>query len=235
MAHAVARHSSEKLSLGIFLTVASQLAFQVFQVYVRRKQGPTQGRGPGGGAQGIPVAWYATVASLRSSHTASDASNLSRPKLMKGGRSMQCICTCSMQCHREASRAYMEGSRGSARFLALSSSFSLPSSSAPFVHVPQFPIGFCMIAWLHAHRGQPQRGGYGMSNARGGYGGRGGGGRGGGGGGPGGLLLNPQVIGIFTNLFLQLPFSRRAEAEADLIGLKLMGLAGYNPQVSHMH
>jgi len=44
-----------------------------------------------------------------------------------------------------------------------------------------------------------------MSNARGGYGGRGGG-RGGGGGGPGGLLLNPQVIGIFTNLFLQLPF-----------------------------
>ncbi len=30
VAHAVARHSSEKLSLGIFLTVASQLAFQVF-------------------------------------------------------------------------------------------------------------------------------------------------------------------------------------------------------------
>ncbi|KAL0034602.1 hypothetical protein WJX79_010098 [Trebouxia sp. C0005] len=136
VAHAVARHSSEKLSLGIFLTVASQLAFQVFQVYVRNKQGPAQGRGPGGGAQGIPVAW-----------------------------------------------------------------------------------------------GQPQRGGYGMSNARGGYGGRGGG-RGGGGGGPGGLLLNPQVIGIFTNLFLQLPFSRRAEAEADLIGLKLMGLAGYNPQLA---
>lgn len=57
VAHAVARHSSEKLSLGI-LTVASQLAFQVFQVYVRQKQGPTQGRGPGGGAQGMPVAWY---------------------------------------------------------------------------------------------------------------------------------------------------------------------------------
>lgn len=59
VAHAVARHSSEKLSLGIFLTVASQLALQAFQVYVRRQQGPTQGRGPGGGAQGIPVAWYA--------------------------------------------------------------------------------------------------------------------------------------------------------------------------------
>lgn len=73
-----------------------------------------------------------------------------------------------------------------------------------------------------------------MSNARGGFGGRGQrggyGGRGGGGG-PGGLLGNPQVVSIFTNLFLQLPFSRRAEAEADLIGLKLMGLAGYNPQV----
>lgn len=58
VAHAVARHSSEKLSLGIFLTVASQLALQAFQVYVRRQQGPTQGRGPGGGAQGIPVGWY---------------------------------------------------------------------------------------------------------------------------------------------------------------------------------
>ena len=63
VAHAVARHSSEKLSLGIFVTVASQLAFQVFQVYIRRKQGPTQGRGLGGGAQGIPVAWYLSSAS----------------------------------------------------------------------------------------------------------------------------------------------------------------------------
>ena len=79
-------------------------------------------------------------------------------------------------------------------------------------------------------RGGSQRGGFGQrGNPYGGggvYGGRGQ--RGGGG---GNILLSPQVIGIFTNLFLQLPFSRRAEAEADLIGLKLMGLAGYDPQV----
>ena len=39
------------------------------------------------------------------------------------------------------------------------------------------------------------------------------------------------MLSIVSNLFLQLPFSRRAEAEADLIGVKLMGLAGYDPQV----
>jgi Zn-dependent protease with chaperone function len=36
------------------------------------------------------------------------------------------------------------------------------------------------------------------------------------------------LVNIATNLLLQLPFSRRAEAEADLIGLKLMSIAGYN-------
>ena len=41
-----------------------------------------------------------------------------------------------------------------------------------------------------------------------------------------------QVISIFANLFLQLPFSRRAEAEADLIGMKLMALAGRS---AHVH
>lgn len=54
VAHAVARHSSEKLSLGIFLTVASQLAIQAFQIYARRNQEGGQGRG--GGVQG--VSWY---------------------------------------------------------------------------------------------------------------------------------------------------------------------------------
>ena len=34
--------------------------------------------------------------------------------------------------------------------------------------------------------------------------------------------------------FLQLPFSRRAEAEADLIGLKLAVLAGYDAKVHRL-
>ena len=64
VAHAVARHSSEKLSLGIFLTVASQLAIQAFQIYARRNQ-QGGGRGPnlGGPAQGTPVAWSGLTSS----------------------------------------------------------------------------------------------------------------------------------------------------------------------------
>eukprot|EP00878_Enallax_costatus_P038940 GHUV01044441.1.p1 GENE.GHUV01044441.1~~GHUV01044441.1.p1 ORF type:complete len:139 (-),score=61.80 GHUV01044441.1:580-996(-) len=47
-------------------------------------------------------------------------------------------------------------------------------------------------------------------------------------GGGGGFNPVGGLVNIATNLLLQLPFSRRAEAEADLIGLKLMSIAGYN-------
>ncbi|KAG2483457.1 hypothetical protein HYH03_017640, partial [Edaphochlamys debaryana] len=42
-------------------------------------------------------------------------------------------------------------------------------------------------------------------------------------------LMSPEVVSLLNGLLLQLPFSRRAESEADLIGLKLMAVAGYDP------
>lgn len=68
VAHALARHSSEKLSLGLFVTLAANLALAAVNYYLRNKQEqgggyPSQGRRGQGGfpgqgpARGIPVAW----------------------------------------------------------------------------------------------------------------------------------------------------------------------------------
>jgi Zn-dependent protease with chaperone function len=136
VAHALARHSSEKLSLGLFVTLVANLGLAAVNYYLRNQQ-EQQGRGGRGGPQRGAGGWP------------------------QGGP------------------------------------------------VRGIPVG-----------GVPGRGGpFGASaygRGRGGFGGRGGG-LGGFGGVGGSPLLNPQVISIFTNLFLQLPFSRRAEAEADLI------------------
>ena len=42
--------------------------------------------------------------------------------------------------------------------------------------------------------------------------------------------VDAQALGIATNVFFLLPFSRTQETEADLLGLDLMSMAGFNPE-----
>lgn len=46
------------------------------------------------------------------------------------------------------------------------------------------------------------------------------------------MVFNMNLPGVVTQLGASLPFSRRAETEADLIGLSLMARACYDPGAS---
>jgi predicted Zn-dependent protease len=42
--------------------------------------------------------------------------------------------------------------------------------------------------------------------------------------------IDPQAMGVATQVFFLMPFSRTHETEADLLGLDLMSMAGFNPE-----
>jgi predicted Zn-dependent protease len=42
--------------------------------------------------------------------------------------------------------------------------------------------------------------------------------------------IDPQALGVASNVFFLIPFSRTHETEADLLGLDLMSMAGFNPE-----
>jgi predicted Zn-dependent protease len=44
--------------------------------------------------------------------------------------------------------------------------------------------------------------------------------------------IDPEALGVASNVFFLMPFSRTHETEADLLGLDLMAQAGFNPEAA---
>ncbi|KAF8071021.1 oma1 [Scenedesmus sp. PABB004] len=193
-AHALARHSAEKISLGLFIALAVQLAAYAAQRTVRDRQpaydapyarGPV--RDPRSGVWFDPVS--GRPVDPRDPRTWGPGGG-------QGG-------------------GFVPGPRAYG-----ANPYDNPHDNPYYHRRAPFAAARGGRSIYYLTPDAEMAAGPGRLPGRGGPFGGGGGGRGGGS--PVGGLIN-----IATNLLLQLPFSRRAEAEADLIGLKLMSIAGY--------
>lgn len=180
-AHALARHSGEKITLGLFVALVVQLALYAFQRTVRSGQ-PYYDSNPYARRGYNPRADPRYDPRLRRGY----------PDPRAYGRNPYSNNPYDnpYYSHRNP---YAQSRRGSNIYYIYPDQAFDPSMAAGPRGLPG------------PGRGYPARGGF-----------------------PGGGNPVGGLVSIATNLLLQLPFSRRAEAEADLIGLKLMSIAGYN-------
>eukprot|EP00878_Enallax_costatus_P000134 GHUV01000175.1.p1 GENE.GHUV01000175.1~~GHUV01000175.1.p1 ORF type:complete len:514 (+),score=173.27 GHUV01000175.1:224-1765(+) len=184
-AHALARHSGEKITLGVFVALAVQLAAYAIQRNFRSGQ-PYYDSHPGG--RGYDP---------RYQDPRYQDPRLQDPRNRRGydprayGRNPYSSNPYDNPYYNQRN-PYAQSRRGNQIYYTFPDQAMNPMAAGP----GRLP--------------GPGRGGYPVPGGGGGFN-------------PVGGLVN-----IATNLLLQLPFSRRAEAEADLIGLKLMSIAGYN-------